>query len=271
MAGKLELYAWADRAAKHVRFFPDRAGVRKELQEHMEDRYEALTAGGLDERAAAEKTVAAMGDADQVGEALNKIHAPLLGWLWLLSCGLIAAALVLGFLHMSGRADHATWPNRLWDSESFTETTRDVLDAIDGEWHGQIRAGLWESGAAGTCGDYSFTVPKAALWTHTGVDDGRYDLFLQLRVSRKFWTPHFTWTGLSGFFLLDSLGGRYDYARGWYAAEYMGDFLTSGWDIVLHDFPTDAEWVELHYHREGYDLVLRVDLKGGEGYRGRDT
>ena len=49
MAGKFDLYAWAERAVKHIRFLPDRFGVREELRAHLEDRYEALTAGGLDE------------------------------------------------------------------------------------------------------------------------------------------------------------------------------------------------------------------------------
>ena len=108
MAGTLELYAWVERAVKHIRFLPDRFGVRWELQNHMEDRYEALTAGGLDERAAAEQTVAAMGDADEVGRALNRLHSPLLGWAWLLSCAAVFLALLLCLSHMAFRPEATT-------------------------------------------------------------------------------------------------------------------------------------------------------------------
>ncbi len=265
MAGTLELYAWVERAVKHIRFLPDRFGVRWELQNHMEDRYEALTAGGLDERAAAEQTVAAMGDADEVGRALNRLHSPLLGWAWLLSCAAVFLALLLCLSHMAFRPETTTEYPMLRDSGAFTETERSVYDKIDQEEHIQTRTRLWESGAAGTCGDYTFTVPKAALWTHTGVDDGRYDLYLQFRAARKFWTPHLRWNAVSAFWFADSLGNRYDDCGGdWYPEEYMASARTLGLDLVLYDFPPDAEWVELHYHREGYDLVLRVDLKGGD-------
>ena len=264
MAGKFDLYAWADRAARHVRFLPDRAGVRAELRAHLEDRYEALTAGGLDVRAAAEKTVAAMGDADAVGGALNRLHSPLLGWAWLLSCAAVFLALLLCLTHMLYRPESTVEYPMLQDSGAFTETERSVYDKIDKEEHVQTRTGLWESEAAGTCGDYSFTVPKAALWTHSAADDGRYDLYLQFRAARKFWTPHLRWNAVSAFWFTDSLGSRYDDCGDWYFEEYMASARTLGLDLVLYDFPPDAEWVELHYHREGYDLVLRVDLAGGD-------
>jgi hypothetical protein len=36
------------------------------------------------------------------------------------------------------------------------------------------------------------------------------------------------------------------------------------YDLSLHDASTDVQWVELHYDRAGRDLVLRIDLTGGE-------
>jgi len=92
---------WLDEALRQIRFFPDRKKVRKELEEHLEDRIdeyaEMLEAGGMTaeyaRRAAEEKAVSAMGDPRETGRQLNREHKPLLGFLWLGSCILVVVML----------------------------------------------------------------------------------------------------------------------------------------------------------------------------------
>lgn len=58
----------------------EREAIRQELLEHLEDHQEALEAGGMDEAAAQERAVAAMGDAGEIGRQWNARLSPL--WLW---------------------------------------------------------------------------------------------------------------------------------------------------------------------------------------------
>ena len=93
--------SWAHRAARHIRFKPDRAPAEEELLAHMEDRAEALIGGGMPVRDAEQAALAAMGDADEVGAALAAVHKPWLGYLWLWSRRVlivcVLAALIAAF------------------------------------------------------------------------------------------------------------------------------------------------------------------------------
>ncbi|MDD3395533.1 MAG: permease prefix domain 1-containing protein [Anaerotignum sp.] len=66
----------------HVKFKYDHNAIYFELKEHMEDRYEDFLLEGMEEEQAAKAVLTCMGDADEIGEELNKAHAPLLGWIW---------------------------------------------------------------------------------------------------------------------------------------------------------------------------------------------
>lgn len=65
-----------------VRFRYDHREIRRELKEHMEDLYEELLTEGFAEDAAAEAVLQCMGDAEEIGRALDKEHGVVLGWLW---------------------------------------------------------------------------------------------------------------------------------------------------------------------------------------------
>ncbi|MBM6911672.1 permease prefix domain 1-containing protein, partial [Oscillibacter valericigenes] len=50
----------------------EREAIRRELDGHMEDHMESLRELGYDEELAEERTIAAMGDPEEVGRELNK-------------------------------------------------------------------------------------------------------------------------------------------------------------------------------------------------------
>ncbi len=84
--------AYLKEVLSFVRFRYDHRAIRRELNEHMEDLYEELQADGFSEEAAAEAVLQYMGDAEEIGRALDKEHGVLLGWLWR---GARAAVIVL--------------------------------------------------------------------------------------------------------------------------------------------------------------------------------
>jgi len=75
---------WLSAAVGQIRFAPDREAVRQELKEHIEDKkadllriFPDMTGSEAESRALSE-----MGDPEEIGTELGKIHKPWLGYLW---------------------------------------------------------------------------------------------------------------------------------------------------------------------------------------------
>lgn len=80
-----DFYKWCETAMGQVRFKPDRGAIRQELEDHYEDHVKDLERVGYAHTLARERALGAMGDPVEVGRALDKVHRPWLGWLWLVS------------------------------------------------------------------------------------------------------------------------------------------------------------------------------------------
>ena len=110
---------WLDTATKAIRFKPDRREVRAELSAHLEDKaldfqriFPDLTEDEARERAAVE-----MGDPEEIGKELAKVHRPWLGYVWRVSQVLLGLT-ILSFLaevgtlgpHAGTRSDREAEP-----------------------------------------------------------------------------------------------------------------------------------------------------------------
>ena len=90
---------WLETATKGIRFRPDRLAVEAELREHLEDKTADMARifhieGEEVEREALKR----MGDPEELGKKLAKIHRPWLGYLWLASrtvCWILIALALL--------------------------------------------------------------------------------------------------------------------------------------------------------------------------------
>ena len=94
-----EFYQWRDSVVKQVRFRPDRTAVAEELTAHYEDHVKDLERLGYDRSLAESRALDAMGDAEEIGRALDKAHKPWLGWLWLVSKALAVLSLIVVLLY----------------------------------------------------------------------------------------------------------------------------------------------------------------------------
>ena len=88
---------WLDTAVKGVRFGPDRAAARAELEAHLEDKeadlrriFPDMTAEEAETRALSQ-----MGSPEEIGKELARIHKPWLGYLWRASQAALAAVLLM--------------------------------------------------------------------------------------------------------------------------------------------------------------------------------
>ena len=102
---------WRDTVVQQVRFKPDRRAISRELTAHYEDHVRDLERVGYDHNLALERALTAMGDAEIIGKALDKVHKPWLGWLWLASRTVLLFSLAVflvslpetgSFFHMLG-------------------------------------------------------------------------------------------------------------------------------------------------------------------------
>ena len=85
------------RVVRQVRFTPDRRGIKRELEAHLEDAAAQRMADGADARQAAAEAVAGMGDPEEIGRELNRAHNQFIGWTWLISkWAFIVVILMLG-------------------------------------------------------------------------------------------------------------------------------------------------------------------------------
>lgn len=79
----------------YIKFPFDREDIKKELQNHMQDRMEDFKSRGIDSITAEELTIKSMGDPKEIGLALNKEHNFILGWLYKITNGLVILFLVI--------------------------------------------------------------------------------------------------------------------------------------------------------------------------------
>ena len=208
---------WLDTATSKIRFTPDRKTVRRELQDHLEDRMEAGKAKGLSAYEAECAATAAMGDPDALAEALAKVHAPWWGRLWRLSqWALVIAALVTVFSAVP----------RLWEDIRYDILAPPFpLSVEEGSYTWEFYPDytkevtvpeVWDIDGSVDLGHYRFTVSGAWVeeWTVSG--EAPYpvrQLVITLRASTwRFWEPLYA----SQFMILDHMpadsdGNAYGY------------------------------------------------------------
>jgi len=66
----------------YIKFSFDKKKIKTELKNHIMDKIDYYTEQGYDNDRAEELSIIDMGDAKEIGLALNKQHNPILGWIW---------------------------------------------------------------------------------------------------------------------------------------------------------------------------------------------
>ena len=79
---RADFAAWCAAVCRHIRYRPARAQAAAELMDHLTDHAAALEDAGAAPEEAARTALAAMGDAGEVGRALDRAHPPLLAPPW---------------------------------------------------------------------------------------------------------------------------------------------------------------------------------------------
>ena len=245
---------WLDTAVGKIRFKPDRKQVRKELEEHIEDKafdllrfFPDLMPSQAWDRAANE-----MGDPEELSRELGQLYRPWTGYAWRASQMVLAAVLLgLGLLP------------RLEEGVPFASEPVTVGDYT-----------LWAEGR---------WLPESA-GGYAPLAEGAGTLYLVWHAeSSRFWerpTTCYYWRGE------DDLGNRYGRYDG-------GLFLVTGqnldpevpplqvatalsWDGVWPSWageqtvwlvPEEARWVELTMDLGDEPVTVRLERKEGAAWR----
>lgn len=88
--------AYLDNVCSRVKWKKARSVIRRELDDHLVDQYEAFLDAGEMEELAAQKAVASMGDADMIGDELNAVYKPKIDTQLLVMTIVVIAAGLIG-------------------------------------------------------------------------------------------------------------------------------------------------------------------------------
>lgn len=80
----VQIKEFLEHVCEQIKYQPIRAEIAQEMESHLKESKEQLIAEGLTEEKAEQEAISQMGNAEEIGKKLNKIHSPKLDWKLLL-------------------------------------------------------------------------------------------------------------------------------------------------------------------------------------------
>lgn len=242
---------WCRTATGAIRYGPDRKAVYMELYNHLLDAYDTHLERGLTEDEAERKALDAMGSAQEIAPQLGAIHKPWLGYLFstvrAIAVTAVACAIFLLVVNVWSLVFNIISANRFdWLPNNFASVDYfcrpNVTDSSDGRF---------------------FQVTEA------GYRSEHSEFYMEIR--SIYWPNLENWGVFENFWAVDSFGNYYAsiqqaayqdipciHPLGWSTSTCIAHY-----HFLISNFDCDAQWVELHYDQDGRDVVLRIDLTGG--------
>ena len=284
---RLDGVQWLDAATRSIRFKPDRAAVRSELEAHLEDKRADLQRifPDLSHQEAESRALAAMGDPEALGRELAKIHKPWLGYLWRLS-QVLCICMILGVLwgNMSGTNPLDIWfqTNQSWLGAQPDDRKEELERIVFGS---EIQSYSLPGQEAVEYRGYTFTVEEGTVWRPVAelpedrmvpyeqavlptlrVEWSRPDQPMAANFSGELWAEDDRGNGyLSG---QDYYHGEDDMPQ-WGEPQLLhcGVLARTPWsstyEVVLPVLSRETTQVSLRYTYGGADLSIPVVLEGG--------
>ena len=256
---------WLNTAVSGIRFKLDREAVEEELREHFEDKMADLQRFyHLSPEEAEEMALNQMGDAEEIGREMARIHKPWWGVVWTVTRVLLPVVMVAAFFSWFGTGDNfPTW--EYWDWDGLPGTPRS--DMVERNGKNDDKTYLPDGGVSqlmareGTefesvwVDGQHISVRHAAIWR----EDEEEVLYLALRLDTLlFWERGDLiqeW-----FRVADDSGKYYDGSVMEICYNGYGPFHQCV-EVILRDVPTDVEWVRLDYGPEEEIFSLTVELE----------
>lgn len=229
---------------------PDRAAIAAELTAHYEDHVRDLERLDYPLKLAKQRALLAMGDPEEVGRGLDRVHKPWLGWLWKVSRWLLAVAclLMVWSVMICGLPDVEAWLRPTTTLGSLSE----------------------DDGRALACppdvkmGPYTLHTEEVRYAEGAAPREGKDTLLLSMTSTTwQFWLkgPIFYNDCLEA---VDSNGIQYQYRRAPYVtvSDSSDGHIHHAFWLQVDSIENDPAWIEITYQLTGW--TLHVDLPGGE-------
>lgn len=88
----MKIKEFLNNVCEQIKYRPIRNEISEELENHIKETKESYIERGMQEKEAEEKAIKQMGEAEEIGKKLNKIHKPKMNWQLL-----ILVLILLGF------------------------------------------------------------------------------------------------------------------------------------------------------------------------------
>lgn len=264
-----KLENWCFEAVEKIKYRPDRDAVYNELLQHLDDRCESFIAQGMTKNEAVRRTVGVMGDAKELAVQLAAIHRPFWGFAYSISKWLmriVAVVAVIGTLFF------------IFNNVIFRDVDTPKSERTDAHYtrptNPAVRRFVYtEPNCTDSSDGYTFTVTRAALHGHTIIDNGQSSQFYEcLYIEVKVSSVNLgmgNCEGIHEFWGMDSQGNVYQVNSVTSIGTMTCDLTSDGLFTKDYTFtvtivqPKGCTWFELHYDRDGRDVVLHIDLTGG--------
>ena len=242
---------WCDTATEQIKYRPDRLAVRRELLAHLEDSKEILLSQGLSNAEAEQQATQRMGSAQELAPQLAALHKPWLGFI--LSFIRLAAICVIALAVFLWSCSGISLAHSLTSSKQF-----EALPANYGnlDYYAKPNVKAKSDGRL-------FRVSEAGFQCEQALFRCQLDIICM---------PYMRYNDIVGhIWAIDSNGNRYvsQSEAGFQEIPcvrmggYSSSALISSHYLTITQFDCSAQWVELHYDRDGRDVVLRIQLPGG--------
>lgn len=244
-----EFQIWVDAVCEQVRFRPDRKGIARELRVHYEDHVRDLLRLGRPQELAKERALAAMGNAQEVGRALDRVHKPWLGWLWEVSRWLLRALAALALVTLFWTTGWDSLARRTMDELAWEEPPASAVKV-------ELEHGTLWAAPGDVTEEEGHTVAEVRLWIKM-----RDPLGAEPWYGIRSW--FLTWRDDRGelpLYKRDNASWTWPESRYW---DYNAEAASSGWTrfrrtvkLVVDGPPP---WAEISYPLSGRDWALRVE------------
>ena len=93
---------YLDQIMFYIKFNYDKENIRLELKSHIVEKIDYYVLQGFDLEMAEQLSIEDMGDAKEIGIALNKQHHPLLGWIWVITNTMLILIIIWNIYYLGG-------------------------------------------------------------------------------------------------------------------------------------------------------------------------
>lgn len=216
----------------HVKFKYDHNSIYFELLWHMEERYEDFRQEGMTEEDAQKAVLLCMGDADEIGQELNRAHSPIIGWIWRILYIIAILLVVLSFIPMVQLV--VSLPISIFSSyEDYEEGKLVYTIAIE------EKVGAY---------DTAYYLKELRYY-----DDNTLEI--RFAIWQNPFSESVKYTGSVGMEIFDEGGNRYFESNGFVGGRYY-----ERGQVRVRDVPLEAQEAVISYDSRG---KLSIDISQG--------